>query len=62
MAYFWLATAIIITVFTTIMGFIDGFDVWMFYYILAGMAFFAYLAKKFVMKKIEQGKNQETNK
>lgn len=62
MTTFWLIAAIAIFVITTIMGFIDGFDVWMYYYIMAGMAFFAYLAKKFVARQIEKQQQKESNK
>lgn len=54
MLYFWLVGAILITVLVTVMGCIDGFDVWYYYYIFSGLAFMAYLSRRWMMKRMER--------
>lgn len=65
MLYFWLATAILITLVVTIMGIKDGFDVWAYYYVFSGIATLAYLSRHFMMKRFARNheefyKNNET--
>lgn len=68
MLYFWLVAAILIAVIVTVMGFVDGFDVWGYYYVLAGLATMAYLSRRFMMKRFEKahqefyGDKSEENK
>lgn len=54
MLYFWLAAAILIFVIVTVMGIKDGFELWAFYYILAGVAAMAYLSRRYMMKRFER--------
>ena len=52
MHYFWMAMAILITVFVTIMGFREGFDRWYQFYIFAVIALLMYLLRRWMMKRM----------
>jgi len=54
MLYFWLAAAVLIFAVVTVMGFRDGFDVWAYYYLFAGLAAAAYLSRRWMMKRFER--------
>lgn len=54
MLYFWLAAAILIFAVVTVMGFKDGFEIWAYYYLFAGMAALAYLSRRWMMKRFER--------
>lgn len=57
MLYFWLGMSILITVVVTFMGFKEGFDRWYFYYIFSGLAFFAFITRRWMMKRMEKHVN-----
>ncbi|HIP33029.1 MAG TPA: hypothetical protein EYG86_09720 [Crocinitomicaceae bacterium] len=54
MLKFWLATAIVILIGVTYMGFTEGFKKWGFYYVVAGIAFLSYFMRKMMMKRQEK--------
>ncbi len=54
MLFFWLFTAILLFVVITYMAFTEGFKKWGFYYLFAGLAFFAYITRKWMMKRMEK--------
>jgi cell division protein FtsW (lipid II flippase) len=57
MLYFWLGMSILITVVVTFMGFKEGFDRWYFYYVFAALAFFAFITRRWMMKRMEKHVN-----
>jgi hypothetical protein len=54
MLYFWLVAAVLIFGVVTVMGIKDGFDVWAYYYVFAGLAAMAYLSRRWMMKRFER--------
>jgi cell division protein FtsW (lipid II flippase) len=54
MLYFWLGMSILITVVVTFMGFKEGFDRWYFYYIFSALALFAFLTRRWMMKRMQK--------
>lgn len=54
MLYFWLAAAILLFILVTVMGIIDGFDVWAYYYFMVVIAMAAYLSRRWMMKRFER--------
>jgi len=52
MHYFWMAMAILITVFVTIMGLKEGFDRWYQFYLFAVIALLMYLLRRWMMKRM----------
>lgn len=54
MLYFWLAAGIISFIAISIMGFMDGFKIWMFYYIISAMCFVMYFFRKWMIKRYEK--------
>ena len=54
MLVFWLSLSVFITLFITYMGIMEGFRKWGFYYVFAGLAFLAYITRKWMMKRMEK--------
>lgn len=54
MLNFWLITAILLFLVVTYMGFTEGFKKWAFYYVFALLALFAYLTRKWMMRRMEK--------
>ncbi len=54
MIYFWLATAIILFVTITYLGFTEGFDKWAYYYVFALLTVVMYFMRKWMMKREEK--------
>ncbi|TNE71601.1 MAG: hypothetical protein EP333_08955 [Bacteroidetes bacterium] len=54
MLYFWLFAGILSLLGITIMGFVEGFELWVFYYIVPIICFFMYLVRKWMMKRMEK--------
>ncbi len=54
MLYFWLAAGILSFIGITIMGFIEGFELWVFYYIVSIICFFMFLTRKWMLKRMEK--------
>lgn len=52
MQYFWLAAAVLITLFVTIKGFMEGFDRWYQFYIFAVIALLMFLVRRWMMKRM----------
>lgn len=54
MLYFWLVVGSFITIAITYLGFTAGFEKWAFYYLFAGLAFFMYFMRRWMMKRMER--------
>jgi len=54
MRFFWLSVSIFIFVLTTYYGLIEGFENWMHYYIFSIIAFFAFLIRTFMLKRMKK--------
>lgn len=54
MLYFWLVAGFLTLLGITVMGFIEGFDLWVFYYIIPLICFFMFLLRKWMMKRMEK--------
>lgn len=54
MLYFWIFAAVLIFIVVTYMGFQDGFEVWAYYYIFGGIALFAAITRRWMMKRMEK--------
>ena len=54
MLYFWLFGAFASLIGVTIMGFIEGFELWVFYYIVPIICLFMYLFRKWMMNRMEK--------
>lgn len=54
MLYFWLVAGILSFIGITIMGFIEGFELWVFYYIVSIICFFMFLTRKWMLKRMEK--------
>lgn len=64
MLYFWLMLAIVSTAITTYMGFTEGFDRWVYYYVVPVVSILMYFFKKWMvnrMKKHMQYLNEKNN-
>ncbi|WP_343785332.1 hypothetical protein [Wandonia haliotis] len=66
MEKFWLLIGIAMLLFITVLGFKEGFDRWAPYYVFPGIAFFAWIIRSFMRKRmekhiefLEQQKNKE---
>lgn len=62
MIKFWLFMGIAIAAFTTYKGFTEGFENWKFFYVFAGLAFFAYFMRKWMVKRFEKTINAKEEK
>jgi type VI protein secretion system component VasK len=54
MLYFWFFTAVLLFVVVSYMALTEGFKKWGFYYIFAFLALFAYITRKWMMKRMEK--------
>ena len=54
MLYFWLILAVAIFIVVTYMGITDGFKKWRFSYVFAALALFAYLTRRWMMKRMDK--------
>ena len=54
MLYFWLVVGILIFVVVTVMGFVDSFEVWAYYYLFSGLAFLMFFTRRWMMKRMER--------
>lgn len=54
MLYFWLAAGFVILIGVTIMGFMDGFEIWTYYYLFAGLCFLMFFVRRWMMKRYEK--------
>lgn len=54
MLYFWLIIFIAITGIVTVMGFLEGFDRWAYNYTFSVIALFAFLSRRFMIKRMEK--------
>ncbi len=51
MRYFWLTAAILIFIVVTVMGILDGFSKWVFYYLFVITSLGMYFLKTWMMKR-----------
>jgi len=51
MRFFWLTAAVLIFIVVTIMGFMDGFSKWVFYYLFVVTSLGMYFLKTWMMKR-----------
>lgn len=54
MEWFWLGVGLLILIGVTVMGFLEGFNRWYFYYILAFMALATYFMRRWMRKRMEK--------
>ncbi|MDX2361963.1 MAG: hypothetical protein QNK23_14225 [Crocinitomicaceae bacterium] len=54
MLYFWLFVAVALFIVVTYMGFTEGFKKWRFSYVFALIALFAFLTRRWMMKRMEK--------
>lgn len=54
MMYFWLFVSALLFIVITYMAFTEGFKKWAFYYVFAFIAFFAYITRRWMMKRMER--------
>lgn len=54
MSYFWLIMAIGMTVYITVMVFVEGYKKWVPFYVFALIAFIMFFVKKWMMKRMEK--------
>jgi hypothetical protein len=54
MLYFWLSLAIVAGITVTYMGFAEGFDRWLPYYVVPGLALLMYFFRKIMMKRMQK--------
>lgn len=54
MLYFWLVISILIFVVVTFMALSEGFKKWSFHYIFAGLAFLAFISRRWMMRRMER--------
>ena len=54
MLYFWLCTAVVLFIVVTYMGITEGFKKWLFYYIFVLIALFAFITRRWMMKRMEK--------
>ena len=52
MLYFWLALSIASLLVVTVMGFLEGFDRWYFYYFFSGLSFMMFIVRKWMMRRM----------
>lgn len=51
MLYFWLCVAVLLFLIVTYMSFTEGFKKWSFYYVFVFLAFFAFIVRRWMMKR-----------
>ncbi|MBI2257281.1 MAG: hypothetical protein HYU67_00085 [Flavobacteriia bacterium] len=54
MLYFWLSMSFVSALAITYMGFQDGFDRWVYYYIIPVLALLMYLLRKYMLKRMQK--------
>lgn len=54
MEWFWLATTVLIIIAVSIMGFLNGFERWVFYYVFALLSAMTYLMRRYMRKRMEK--------
>ncbi|MBL4863006.1 MAG: hypothetical protein JKY09_08330 [Crocinitomicaceae bacterium] len=54
MLNFWLFAGILIFIVVTYMGFVEGFDVWSYYYLFSGLALFMFFMRKWMIKRMDK--------
>ena len=54
MLYFWLFVSALLFIVVTYMGFSEGFKKWSFYYLFAFLALFAFISRRWMMKRMEK--------
>lgn len=54
MLYFWLFIAALLFIVVTFMAFKEGFKKWAFYYVFVFIALFAYLSRRWMMRRMER--------
>ena len=52
MLYFWLFVAVLLFLVVSYMGLTQGFKKWAFYYVFALIAFFAFISRRFMMRRM----------
>lgn len=62
MLNFWLAAFVVITGIVTYMGFKEGFDRWYYNYVFSALALFAYLTRRYMMKRVQKHQDFLNNK
>lgn len=54
MLYFWLFVSAFLFIVVTYMAFTEGFKKWAFYYVFVFIAFFAYISRRWMLKRMER--------
>ncbi len=54
MLYFWLLAAVVIFIVITYLSITEGFKKWGYYYIFSVLAIFAFLVRRWMMKRMEK--------
>jgi len=54
MLYFWLFISVLLFIVITYMAISEGFKKWSFYYIFAFLGLFAFLTRRWMMKRMEK--------
>jgi cell division protein FtsW (lipid II flippase) len=54
MRFFWLSMAVLSFALVTVMGFKNGFDRWIYYYVFSFVALGMYFFKSWMMKRMER--------
>lgn len=54
MEWFWLSIGILILIVVTVMGFMEGFERWVYYYVLDVFAFGTYFMRRWMRKRMEK--------
>lgn len=54
MLYFWLFVAVLLFLVVSYMCITEGFKKWAFYYVFALIAFFAFISRRFMMRRMEK--------
>lgn len=52
MLYFWLFVAVMLFIVVSYMSFTEGFKKWAFYYVFVFLAFFAFIVRRWLMKRM----------
>lgn len=54
MLYFWLIVSILIFIVVTYMAITEGFKKWSFHYLFAGLAFFAFISRRWMIRRMDR--------
>lgn len=52
MLYFWLFVSVMLFIVVSYMSFTEGFKKWSFYYVFVFLAFFAFITRRWMMKRM----------